>query len=377
MKAVIMAGGKGTRLRPLTSKQPKPMVPIVNMPCMEHTVRLLKHHGFEDVLATLEFMPEVIRGYFGDGSDWGVKMEYSVEEEPLGTAGSVKLVDDRLTERFVVVSGDALTDVDLTKAVAFHEERGAEATLVLKGVEDPSEFGIVVTEDDGRVTDFLEKPDEGEVFSYTANTGIYVLEPSVLQDIPEGREYDFSEELFPKLLEEERPIYGYVMEGYWEDIGNIEQYMGAQRDVLDGKVQGVRPPGEELREGVYVGRDARVDEDQLEGPVVLGHDVRVSPGARIGPYLVMAPNTSVEAGASVARSTVAEGSSVGEKAEVDGAVIGGSCTVGARARVLEGSALGDEVNVGERATITPGVSIYPNESIESGAEITEDVEGAL
>ncbi len=177
MRAVIMAGGQGTRLRPLTNNQPKPMIPIVNTPCMEHIVRLLKRYGFEDIVVTLEYMPEAIRGYFGDGSAWGVKMEYSVEEEPLGTAGSVKCVEEWLPERFVIVSGDALTDVDLEKAVAFHEERGAEVTLVLKEVDDPSGFGIVVVDDDGRVTEFLEKPDEDEVFSNTANTGIYVVEP--------------------------------------------------------------------------------------------------------------------------------------------------------------------------------------------------------
>jgi mannose-1-phosphate guanylyltransferase/phosphomannomutase len=373
VKAVIMAGGKGTRLRPLTSNRPKPMVPIVNTPCMEHIVNLLKHHGLEDILATLEFMPEVIREHFGDGSGWGVRMEYSVEEEPLGTAGSVKFAEDWLTERFVVVSGDALTDVDLTTAVAFHEEREAEATLVLKQVDDPSEFGIVVIEDDGRVTDFLEKPDEEEVFSYTANTGIYVLEPRVLRDIPEGQEYDFAEELFPKLLEEGRPMYGYVMEGYWEDIGNIEQYMRAQKDVLDGKVRGVQPPGERLWGGVYVGRDTQVDENLLEGPAVLGDNVRVASGAYVGPYSVLGPDVSVEAGASVVGSTVAGGSSIGEEAGLNGALIGRSCHIGAGARILEGSALGDNVSVGEGATISPGVSVYPDQSVESGTEVAEDV----
>ncbi|MDQ3927027.1 MAG: NDP-sugar synthase [Actinomycetota bacterium] len=373
MKAVVMAGGKGTRLRPLTSNQPKPMIPIVNVPCMEHIVRLLKRHGFEDILVTLEFMTEAVQAYFGDGAEWGVNIEYSVEEKPLGTAGSVKYAEDRLRERFVIVSGDALTDVDLTKVLTFHEERGAEATLVLKGVEDPSEFGIVEIQDDGRVSDFLEKPDEEEVFSYTANTGIYVLEPNVLQDIPADQEYDFSKELFPKLLEEGRPVYGYTMEGYWEDIGNIEQYMGAQRDVLDGKVQGIQLPGERLGEGVYVGRDTRVDEDQLEGPVLLGDNVKVSPGARLGPYSVLAPNTSVGAGASVARSTVAEGTSIGEEADLDGALIGRACSIGTRARILEGSALGDVVSVGAEATIAPGVTVFPNEYIDEGARITESL----
>ena len=368
-----MAGGKGTRLRPLTSKQPKPMVPIANTPCMEHIVNLLKHHGLEDILATLEFMPEVIQEHFGDGSRWGVRMEYSVEEEPLGTAGSVKFAEDWLTERFVVVSGDALTDVDLTTAIAFHEEREAEATLVLKQVDDPSEFGIVVIEDDGRVTDFLEKPDEEQVFSYTANTGIYILEPRVLRDIPEGQEYDFAEELFPKLLEEGRPMYGYVMEGYWEDIGNIEQYMRAQSDVLEGKVRGVRPPGERLWEGVYVARDTQVDEDQLEGPAVLGDNVQVASGAYVGPYSVLGPDVSVGARASVVGSTVAGGSSIDEEVELNDALIGRSCHIGAGAHILEGSALGDNVSVGEGATISPGVSVYPDQSVESGTEVAEDV----
>ena len=373
MKAVIMAGGKGTRLRPLTSNQPKPMIPIVNTPCMEHIVRLLERHGFEDILVTLEFMTEAIQAYFGDGSEWGVNIEYSVEEEPLGTAGSVKYAEDRLTERFVIVSGDALTDVDLTKVLAFHEERGAEATLVLKGVEDPSEFGIVEIEEDGRVSNFLEKPDEEEVFSYTANTGIYLLEPGVLRDIPAGQEYDFAKDLFPRLLEEGRPVYGYTTEGYWEDIGNIEQYMGAQRDVLDGKVQGIQPPGERLKESVYVGRDTRVDEDQLEGPVVLGDNVKVAPGARLGPYSVLGPNVSVGAGASVVRSTVAEGSSIGEEAELDGTLVGRVCNIGNRARLLDGSALGDVVNVGAEATIAPDVSVFPNKTIEEGASISESL----
>jgi mannose-1-phosphate guanylyltransferase / phosphomannomutase len=348
------------------------MISIVNKPCMEHIVELLRRHGFEEVVVTLEYMPEVIQGYFGDGSEWGMKIEYSVEEEPLGTAGSVKYVEDRLGERFVIVSGDALTDVNLSEALSFHEEREAEATLVLKKVDDPSEFGIVTVEEDGRITDFMEKPDEEEVFSYTANTGIYILEPSVLDDIPEGQEYDWADDQFPKMLEEGRSLYGYVTEAYWEDIGNIEQYMGAQRAVLDGEVEGVRPAGERLKEGVYVGRDARVEEDQLEGPLVLGDNVRLSSGARVGPYSVLASNVSVGEGASVVRSTVGGESTIGEAAELDGALVMRACNIGPRARVLEGSALGDGTSVGEGATVTAGASLLPGESIEGGAEITED-----
>ncbi len=377
MKAVIMAGGQGTRLRPLTSAQPKPMIPVVNVPCMEHIVNLLKRYGFENIVATLEYMPEVIREHFGDGSRWGVEMEYSVEEEPLGTAGSVKYVEGKLGERFVVVSGDALTDVDLGEVVRFHEERGSEVTLVLKKVDDPSEFGIVVVGDDGRVERFLEKPDEDEVFSYTANTGIYVVEPGVLDEIPAGQEYDWSKELFPKLLDEGRSVYGYVMQdpSYWEDIGNIEQYMDAQRAVLDGEVRGVKPPGEEKHEGIFFGDGVEADEGSLEGPVVLGDGVRIAQGATVGPYAILSPGVSVAAGATVARSTVAEGAFIGEGAVLDGALVGGSCEIGAGARLGRGCALGDGVVVGEGAILAEGVSIYGGEKVADGAEVSEDVGG--
>ena len=374
MKAVIMAGGKGTRLRPLTSNQPKPMISIANKPCMEHIINLLKRHGFEDIVTTLGYMPEMVEDYFGDGSAWGVNIKHSIEEEPMGTAGSVKLVEDRLEGRFLVVSGDALTDAELRKAVEFHEDHGAEATLVLQQVDDPSEFGIVVVGDDGRVEHFLEKPDPGEVFSYTANTGIYVLEPGVLEEIPADQEYDFSEDLFPKLLDAGRPLYGYVTEkAYWEDIGNIDQYLDAQRAALGGEVRGIAFPGKEVREGVYVGEGVEADEDTLEGPVILGDGVEIASGARVGPGSVLAANVSVGPGATVARSTVAEDSSIAEGAELDGALVGRSCEVGAGARLLDDSALGDNVEVGEKATVEAGVSVFPGKSVEGGAEVTEDM----
>ncbi len=208
MKAVVMAGGEGTRLRPLTSNQPKPMVSIVGKPCMEHIVELLRDHGFEDVIVTVAFLPQAIRSYFGDGESLGINVEYSVEESPLGTAGSVRLAADKLDDTFLVISGDALCDFDLGKLVKFHKKRGAAVTIGLKSVENPLEFGIVVTDDDGRVERFLEKPSWGQVFSDTINTGVYVLEPEVLQHVPTDRPFDFSKELFPLLLEMGRPLYG-------------------------------------------------------------------------------------------------------------------------------------------------------------------------
>src|SRR4051794_33135066 len=237
MKAVVMAGGEGTRLRPLTSNQPKPMVPIVGKPCMEHIVELLRDHGFDEVVVTLAFMPQAIRSYFGDGEALGVKIEYSVEDTPLGTAGSVKQAEGALQETFLVISGDALCDVDLGALLDFHREKQAAVTIGLKSVDNPLEFGIVVTDEDGRVERFLEKPSWSQVFSDTINTGIYVMEPEVLRHIPPGESYDFSSQLFPLLLEMGRPLYGFVLDGYWQDIGNLDQYRQANFDALGERVR--------------------------------------------------------------------------------------------------------------------------------------------
>src|SRR5919197_97864 len=248
MKGVVMAGGEGTRLRPLTSNQPKPMVPIVGKPCMEHILELIREHGFEDVIVTVAFLPQAIRSYFGSGESLGLTIEYSGEESPLGTAGSVRLASDRLDETFLVISGDALCDVDLSEIVRTHEEKGAAVTIGLKSVENPLEFGIVVTDEDGRIERFLEKPSWGQVFSDTINTGIYVLEPEVLRHVPIDRPHDFSKELFPLLLEMGRPLYGYVCDGYWQDIGNLDQYRQAKTvpppDSAPPKTNGPPRPGD-------------------------------------------------------------------------------------------------------------------------------------
>src|SRR5437868_11835921 len=287
MRAVVMAGGEGTRLRPLTSNQPKPMVPIVGKPCMEHILELLRDHGFHEILVTVAFLPQSIRSYFGDGSSLGVEIEYSVEEIPLGTAGSVRLASDRLEDTTLVISGDALCDIDLTRLIEFHRERNAAVTIGLKSVDNPLEFGIVVTDEEGRIERFLEKPSWGQVFSDTINTGIYVLEPEVLRHVPTDRPYDFSKELFPLLLEMGRPMYGYVCDGYWQDVGNLDQYRQANYDVLDGKAQ-LRIPGMRLRGNVWVGEGVELDDVAgVEGPAYIGNYCRISPRATVGPHTVL------------------------------------------------------------------------------------------
>ncbi len=241
MKAVIMAGGEGTRLRPLTSNAPKPMLPVANRPMMEHIVGLLRKHGFDEVVVTVAFLAQNIQTYFGDGSEFGVKMTYATENTPLGTAGSVGNARELLDERFVVISGDVLTDIDLSAIVAFHDERDAMATIGLAHVENPLEFGIVITREDGSIERFLEKPTWGQVFSDTINTGIYVLDPKVFKYIDRDKQVDFSSDVFPRLLTEGEGLVGAIASGYWEDVGTLDVYLRSHMDVLDGRGRGRHP----------------------------------------------------------------------------------------------------------------------------------------
>jgi mannose-1-phosphate guanylyltransferase / phosphomannomutase len=373
VKAVVMAGGEGTRLRPLTSNQPKPMVPIVGKPCMEHIVELLRGHGFDDVIVTVAFLPQAIRSYFGDGEGLGVNIEYSVEESPLGTAGSVGLAGDKLDETFLVISGDALCDFDLGSLVKFHKKKGAAVTIGLKSVENPLEFGIVVTDEDGRIERFLEKPSWGQVFSDTINTGVYVLEPEVLEHVPTDRPYDFSKELFPLLLEMGRPLYGMAMEGYWQDIGNLDQYRQANFDALDEHVH-LRIPGVRLRGNVWLGEGVELDDlDQVEGPALISNYCRLAPDAQVGPYSVLSASVTLLERARTVRSVIDASTHIGRGALVEGAIVGRSCDIRGHARLQEGVALGDEVKVGEESVLMPGVRIYPYKEVESGAQIYESL----
>ncbi|NLG68037.1 MAG: NDP-sugar synthase, partial [Firmicutes bacterium] len=250
-----MAGGQGSRLRPLTCDRPKPMVPVLGVPIMGHIVRLLADAGIREAITTLHLMPEQVMEHFGDGSAWGVRLQHLVEDEPLGTAGSVARARALTEGPVVVISGDALTDVDLAPVLDFHRQRGAACTLVLRRVEDPSEYGIVITGEDGRVRRFLEKPGRGQVFSDQAITGIYVLEPEALERVPEGRPFDFSKDLFPLLLREGQPLFGCLVDAYWTDIGTPEQYRHAHLDALAGRgrlPEAERGPGRWRRPGVWV-----------------------------------------------------------------------------------------------------------------------------
>jgi mannose-1-phosphate guanylyltransferase/phosphomannomutase len=373
MKAVVMAGGEGTRLRPLTSNQPKPMVPIVGKPCMEHIVELLKKHGFEDIVVTLAFMPQAIRGYFGAGESHGVSIRYSVEESPMGTAGSVKLAEDALDEPFLVISGDALCDIDLGALVRFHEEKGGLVTIGLKSVDNPLEFGIVVTDEDGRVERFLEKPSWGQVFTDTINTGIYVVDPQVLPHVPYDRPFDFSKELFPLLLEMGRPLFGFVADGYWQDIGNLDQFRQANFDALEERVA-LNTPGIKLRGNVWVGEGVELaDLESVEGPAFIGNYCRIAPQASVGPYSVLSPSVTLREHARTSRSVVDSSTYIGRSALIEGAIVGKSCDIKPHARLHEGVAVGDSCTIGEQSVVMPGIRIYPFKEVEAGALVDRNL----
>jgi mannose-1-phosphate guanylyltransferase / phosphomannomutase len=373
MKAVVMAGGEGTRLRPLTSNQPKPMVPVVGKPCMEHILELLREHGMSDVIVTVAFLPQAIRSYFGQGESLEMQIGYSVEESPLGTAGSVRLAAKQLDETFLVISGDALCDVDLSKLVAFHKEKGAAVTIGLKSVDNPLEFGIVVTDEDGRIERFLEKPSWGQVFSDTINTGIYVLEPEVLKHVPTDRPYDFSKELFPYLLEMGRPMYGYVMDGYWQDIGNLDQFRTANFDALEEKVR-LNIPGIRIRGNVWLGEGVEIgDLEQIEGPAYIGNYCRIAPGATVGSHSVLSNSVTLRERTRTTRSVIDALTHIGRSSLIEGAIVGRSCDIRGHVRIHEGVAIGDEVTIGAESVIMPGVRIYPYKDVESGSHITESV----
>lgn len=373
MKAVIMAGGEGTRLRPLTSNAPKPMLPVADRPMMEHIITLLKQHGFDEIVVTVAFLANHIKTYFGDGSEFGVTMRYTDEPIPLGTAGSVGNARAFLDETFLVISGDVLTDIDLTKVLEFHREKGAVATIGLTAVENPLEFGIVITKEDGSIERFLEKPTWGQVFSDTINTGIYVLEPEIFDHIPEGRSVDFSSEVFPALLAAGKPLYGALVEGYWEDVGTLEAYLSAHKDVLDGKVQAA-VPGFLVNDGVWLGEGAEVSPDAVVvSPCVIGAGCIIEAGCRIGEYSVLGSNVRVKADAVIERSVLHDNVYVGAGSRLSGAVIGRSSSIRNKVRIDEGVVIGDEVFVGNDAVITGDVKIFPFKTVEDGAVVNSSI----
>lgn len=373
MKAIIMAGGEGSRLRPLTCGRPKPMVPVLNRPIMTHIVDLLREHGFNDIGVTLQYQPEAIRDHFGNGAEYGVNLRYFVEEAPLGTAGSVKNAACFLDETFLVISGDALTDLELSRAVEFHKKQGALATLVLTRVDCPLEYGVVITSADGKITQFLEKPGWGEVFSDTVNTGIYVLEPEVLDYFAPGQKFDFSKDLFPLLLREKKPLFGLVLPGYWCDIGNLQQYLEAHHDALSGKVK-IKIPGTEVSPGVWVEEGVFINPAaSVKGPALIGANCQLGAGARVEPFTVLGRGCLMRERASIKRSVLWNNVYVGSGAALRGAVVGSRVQVQAKAGIYEGAVVGEDSIIRENSLLKPDVKLWPHKLVETGATVQQSL----
>lgn len=374
MKAVIMAGGKGSRLRPLTCNKPKPMVPVLNKPVMEYAVELLCRHKITDIAVTLQYLPDVIKDYFGDGARLGVKLSYFAETTPLGTAGSVKNADGFLNETFLVISGDGITDYNLSEAIEFHRRKGGIVTLVMAKVQNPLEYGVVMCDENARIIRFLEKPGWGEVFSDTVNTGIYIIEPEIFKYYEKDVFFDFSKDLFPLLLQKGLPMYGYVASGYWSDIGSLEQYRQTHNDLLDGLLQ-AEISGRMIEEGLWVGVGTVLEQGVkiAEKPVYIGNDCIIEAGSEIGRYSVIGNNNTVRGGASLKRTILWDYNFIDREVELRGATICSHTKVQANSALFEGTVIGDSTLIGRRVTVKPHVKIWPNKVVEDNAVLTSSL----
>jgi mannose-1-phosphate guanylyltransferase/phosphomannomutase len=370
MRAVLMAGGSGTRLRPLTCDLPKPMVPVFNRPIAEHIINLLKRYQITEIIATLHYLPDVMRDYFQDGSDFGVEMTYAVEvDQPLGTAGSVKNIEELLNDTFLVISGDSITDFNLQEAIAFHQEKKSKATLILTRVANPIEFGVVIIDKEQRIQRFLEKPSSSEIFSDTVNTGTYILEPEVLQYLPEAEECDFSKDLFPLLLEKGEPMYGYIAEGYWCDVGHLEAYREAQYDGLQGKVK-IDFAYPELESGQLIGENTHIDPTvTMETPVLIGSNCRIGARTKIQAGTIIGDNVTIGTDVELNRPIIWNGAIIGDEAQLSACIVSRGARVDRRAHILEAAVVGALSTVGEEAQINSGVRVWPSKKIEPGATL--------
>ena len=372
MKAIIMAGGFGTRLRPLTCNTPKPMAPVMNKPMMHHIVELLKKHGITDLISTLFYSPDTITNHFGDGSRLGVKMSYVKADADYGTAGSVRNATKGFSERTLVISGDVLTDFDLSAAIRYHEEKKSKATIILTHATNPLAFGVVITASDGKITRFLEKPSWGEVFSDTINTGIYILEPEVLEIIPYREEFDFSKNLFPHLLRHDMGLYGYISDGYWRDIGNLNEYQEAHIDALAGAVK-INIEGTKDG-GLYYGEGCNLQRDKLHihGTVLLGKNVTIGDDTKLS-NCVIGDNCVIGPGAVLRNVVLWNDVVVGHSTDLSNDVICSRCSIGEKSVIAENVFIGDACWIGRKAQLASNIKLWPEKVVEEGAILTRSL----
>ncbi|MBU0672814.1 MAG: NDP-sugar synthase [Candidatus Margulisbacteria bacterium] len=361
MKALIMAAGYGTRLEPLTIAVPKPMVPIVNIPTMQHNIELLMKHGFKDIIANIHYHPEQIENYFGDGNWLGVNLSYSYEEKLLGTAGGVRrmAVDIAdINETFLVLSSDALTDINLKRIVSFHKKRKSLFTIALAEVADVTGFGVVIQDEQNRIIGFQEKPKPAEAKSNLVNAGVYVIEPEILKLIPEGF-FDFGKQLFPQLVAEKAPIFGYPMVEYWSDVGCLEKYIESSYDAMKGAVQ-IRVPGKKTSRSTWIGaRESIARSARFEGSVVIGDRCRIGSNVYIKDS-VIGNKCVIHDGAVITGSVIWSDATVGKECQINCSVIGSWCHLEAGAQVTEGTVMSNRCLVRRGSKIPARTLLQPN-----------------
>jgi len=375
MKAVIIAGGKGTRLRPITSNIPKPCVNIINEPMLGHLIKILKDNGFEEIIITVGYLGDMIEKLIGDGSNYGVKLSYFYEELPLGTAGAIRLLKDKLDDTFLIISSDILFDVDLKDMLKFHKEKKSVATLALTVTDIPVAYGIVVTESDDRIVKFLEKPTWGEVFSDKINAGIYLLEPKVIDFIPEKSKFDFSKGLFPLLLKNNDKLFGYSINiNYWLDIGTPEKYLQAHHDILTGKIK-LKREGEPPENEIWIGKGTNISKTaKVWGPVIIGDNCEIGDDAIIDRLTVIGDNCYIGKGVHVKRSLLLNDVSIRDNSFIeDNTIICSRVDIGENTKIMNGCVIGEDTQIGAHSFIKENIRIWPDKNIKPGSRINLNV----
>ncbi|MBI3978902.1 MAG: NDP-sugar synthase [Chloroflexi bacterium] len=369
MKGIILVGGEGTRLRPLTAKVPKPMVPIVNRPFLRHMIDHLRGHGIKDIILAMAYLPDKIQGYFGDGRELNVELIYVVEQVPLGTAGAVKNILDQigLDETFFVFNGDVFTDLNLTAMLQWHREKRALVSIGLTPVEDPTAYGIVELEADERVRRFIEKPAWDAVTTNLINAGTYIVEPAAFKYVPPKIHFMFENGLFPVLLQVGEPVYGYASNAYWIDIGTPQRYQTVHHDLLMGRVA-LDFPGQRAHDGLWVGRDCRVDPSaHITGPVVLGDGCTIGPGARLTGPTVLGEGCSVGRDSSVEDSVIWARTQIRRQVHVRGCVVAESAVIEDSVWLSGGAIIGDGVTIGSGNRLEKGIKVSAGVALQPNA----------
>jgi mannose-1-phosphate guanylyltransferase len=363
MQAVILVGGEGTRLRPLTSTVPKPVVPLVDRPFISFMLEWLCAHGIDDVIMSCGFLATSVRNVLGDGSAYGIRLRFVEEPDPRGTAGALKFAESMLDERFLMLNGDVLTDIDLTEQIAQHERTGAKATLALVPVDDPSAYGLVHLQDDRAVKDFVEKPSSDTIDTNLISAGAYVLEREILDLVPPGRNVSIEREVWPLLIG--AGLFGYPSEAYWLDIGTPARYLQGTFDILEGNVHtAVR---ERLGDSyLSVSEDAQVCGRAIP-PAMIESGASVAEGAHVGSLVVLGHDVKIGAGSTVERAVILNGTEIGENCTLRDCIVAAGCRIGAGTHIQEGAVLGEGVTVGSDNAIAGGARIFPGVTLPDGA----------